>query len=139
MHDPDCLFCKIIQGDIPCSKVFESQEILAFLDTAPVNKGHALVIPKAHLADIWALPTALAPRLLEAIQKVSLAMKTGLGATGVNVGMNNGASAGQMVMHAHWHLIPRFDDDGLSLWPQKHYDDSGDMERVAQLIARAVS
>ena len=139
MHDPNCIFCKIIQGDIPCSRVYETPEVLAFLDLAPVNKGHVLVIPKTHLPDVWALPPALAAPLLEAIQAVGQALKTALGATGINVGMNNGASAGQIVPHAHWHLIPRFAGDGLSLWPQKHYDDPGEMERVAQAIARAVS
>lgn len=139
MHDPNCIFCKILQGEIPCSRVYETPEILAFLDIAPVNLGHVLVIPKTHLQDIWALPPTLAPQMLEAIQTVGNAMKEALGATGMNVGMNNGASAGQLVRHAHWHLIPRFEDDGLSLWPQKHYDDPGEMERVAKAIARAVS
>ncbi len=139
MHDPNCIFCKIIKGEIPCAKVYETPEILAFLDIAPVNLGHVLVIPKEHLPDIWALPPSLAPQMLQAIQAVGTAMKAALGATGLNLGMNNGASAGQIVLHAHWHLIPRFANDGLTLWPQKQYDDTDAMERMATAIARALT
>ena len=135
MSDTDCLFCKIARGDIPCAKVLETETVLAFLDIAPVTKGHTIVIPKAHFANIWELPAALAPDLLEAIQKVGQALKDGLGAKGMNLGMNNGAAAGQLVLHAHWHLIPRFEGDGLTLWPQKRYDGPEEMNQTAQKIS----
>lgn len=131
----DCLFCKIVRGEIPCAKVYENDAVLAFLDIAPVNKGHTLVIPKAHHADIHDLPPALGERLLEAVQAVGASFKGALGATGMNLGMNNGASAGQMVFHAHWHLIPRFEGDGLSLWPQKSYESIDEMSELARKIA----
>ncbi|WP_243439446.1 HIT family protein [Fundidesulfovibrio soli] len=131
----DCLFCKIIRGEIPCAKVYENDAVLAFLDIAPVNKGHTLVIPKAHHADIYDLPPALGAQLLEAVQAVGASFKGALGATGMNLGMNNGASAGQMVFHAHWHLIPRFEGDGLSLWPQKSYASIDEMSELARKIA----
>ncbi|MFP5239262.1 MAG: HIT family protein [Acidobacteriota bacterium] len=131
----DCLFCRIVRGEIPCAKVYENDAVLAFLDIAPVNKGHTLVIPKAHHADVYDLPPALGARLLEAVQAVGASFKGALGATGMNLGMNNGASAGQMVFHAHWHLIPRFDGDGLSLWPQKSYASIDEMSELARKIA----
>jgi len=131
----DCIFCKIVRGEIPCAKVYETDAALAFLDIAPVNKGHTLVIPKAHHADIYALPPELGARLLEAVKVVGASFQAALGATGMNVGMNIGASAGQMVFHAHWHLIPRFDADGLSLWPQKSYESIDEMSELARKIA----
>jgi len=91
----DCIFCKIIRGEIPCAKVYETHTVLAFLDIAPVNKGHALVIPKAHYENIWELPASLATEMLVAVQTVGQALKDGLGAQGMNLGMNNGAAAGQ--------------------------------------------
>lgn len=135
MTNADCLFCKIVRGEIPCAKVLETDTVLAFLDIAPVNKGHVLVIPKAHFADIWDLPPALSPDLMAAVQKVGLALKEGLGALGMNLGMNNGAAAGQLVLHAHWHLIPRFAGDSLSLWPQKSYTDPEEMNQTARKIS----
>jgi histidine triad (HIT) family protein len=138
MTHADCIFCKIVRGEIPCSKVHETANALAFLDIAPVNKGHALVIPKGHYGDIWELPTSLAPEIMEVIRAVGAGLKAGLGATGMNVGMNNGADAGQLVMHAHWHLIPRFPGDGLSLWPQKSYRDMDEMARTALTISGSI-
>lgn len=131
----DCIFCKIIRGEIPCAKVYETDDVLAFLDIAPVNKGHTLVIPKAHHTDIFELPASLGEQLTQAIKVVGASLRGTLGATGLNVGMNNGASAGQMVFHAHWHLIPRFDGDGLSMWPQKSYDSMDEMSQLARKIA----
>jgi histidine triad (HIT) family protein len=138
MKESDCLFCKIVRGEIPCSKVFETDRVLAFLDIAPINKGHTLVIPKAHYENIWDLPSSLAPDLMDVIKKVGQALKDGLGAQGMNLGMNNGAAAGQLVLHAHWHLIPRFGDDGLSLWPQKSYSDPEEMNRTARSISDSI-
>jgi len=135
MSQPDCIFCKIIRGEIPCCKVYETDSVLAFLDIAPVNLGHTLVIPKAHVEDVFSLPGELAPKLLEAIRVVGLALKEGLGAPGMNLGMNNGAAAGQLVFHAHWHLIPRFEGDGLTLWPQKSYAGPEEMDKTARAIA----
>lgn len=131
----DCIFCKIIRGEIPCAKVYETDDVLAFLDIAPVNKGHTLVIPKAHHADLRELPSGLGAGLLDAVKVVGASLEQALGATGMNVGMNVGASAGQMVFHAHWHVIPRFEGDGLSLWPQKSYDGVDEMRHLAQMIA----
>ena len=138
MTDKDCIFCKIVRGEIPCTKLLETDTVLAFLDIAPVNKGHALVIPKAHHQDVFALPRELSADLSGAIQRVGQALKDGLGAQGMNLGMNNGRAAGQLVMHAHWHLIPRFEGDGLSLWPQKSYDSPEEMGLTALKISGTI-
>jgi histidine triad (HIT) family protein len=138
MNDPDCIFCKIVLGQIPCATVLETEDLLAFLDIAPVNLGHVLVIPKAHYPGLWDLPLDLAQAMLGAIQKVGLGLKAAVKAEGLNLGMNNGRAAGQLVAHAHWHVIPRFAADGLKSWPQKSYSDQGEMQRLAESIAMEI-
>ncbi len=119
----DCIFCKIIKGEIPCSKVFENEKFFAFLDIGPVNKGHTLVIPKKHYKNLFDMPEDELKGYMEVIQKVSKAVIKGVDADGVNLNMNNESVAGQVVMHAHIHIIPRFKDDGLKLWPQGKYEE----------------
>jgi len=135
MSESDCLFCKIVAGKIPCAKVYEDHDVLAFLDIAPVSPGHTLLIPKAHHVDILDLPTNLAPALLSAIQKVGRGLLDALDAKGLNLGMNNGHAAGQVIFHAHWHLIPRHLEDGLTAWPQSGYSSSDAMHELARTIA----
>ncbi len=129
-----CIFCEIVAGNIPCTKIYESENILAFLDIAPVNPGHTLVIPKQHYPTLLDLPPALGQELLEALQKVAKAIKKGLQADGINLGMNNYRAAGQLVFHAHFHLIPRYEKDGLTLWPQQKYESETKMQEIAQQI-----
>ncbi|MES9997220.1 HIT domain-containing protein [Desulfovibrio aminophilus] len=130
----ECIFCRIAAGEIPCAKLYESETILAFLDIAPVRKGHALVVTKAHYPDLWSLPADLGGDLLAAMQAVGQAVVSATGAEGLNVGMNNRAAAGQVVPHAHFHLIPRNVGDGLALWPQSSYAGQEEMERLAEAI-----
>ncbi|MBN2141655.1 MAG: HIT family protein [Desulfovibrionaceae bacterium] len=134
-----CVFCRIIAGDIPCAKVLETERVLSFLDIAPVNKGHALVVPKAHHATLWDLPLDLAAELVAAMQKVGRAIMEATGAEGLNVQMNNLEAAGQLVPHAHFHLVPRFSDDGLRLWGQHPYEQEGEIDRLAESIRKRVS
>ena len=134
MLDTDCLFCKILRGEIPCAKIHETPAVLAFLDIAPVRPGHALVIPKVHAPSLWELPDALGGDLLAALKTVGRAVAEATGASGVNVVMNNGASAGQLVLHAHFHLIPRLEGDGLEAWKGTPYPDVQDMTRMAEAI-----
>jgi len=138
MSQTDCIFCKIIRGEIPCAKIFETDHMLAFLDIAPVSPGHALVIPKAHHADLFDLPDDLGGRLLAAQKLVGRAVMAAAGATGLNVQMNNRADAGQMVFHAHLHLIPRRAGDGLALWPGRPYPDASAMAAMADAVRRAL-
>ena len=135
----DCIFCKIIKGDIPSVKIFEDETVLAFMDIGPVVKGHALVIPKVHCDPITNTPPELLQTLIVAVQKVAAAQIDGLGADGVNVSQANGKVAGQEVPHIHFHVIPRFTDDGHS-WSQVQgkYDRPGEMEEFAQKTAAAL-
>ncbi len=130
----DCVFCLIVAGKIPCARLYETETVLAFLDIAPVRKGHALVVPKAHYPTLWDLPAALGQDLLAAMQAVGRAVLAATGAQGLNVGMNNHAAAGQLVPHAHFHLIPRHGGDGLSLWAQSSYAGPEEMAGLAQAI-----
>ena len=131
----DCIFCKIIKGEIPCSKIYEDDKAFAFLDIAPVNKGHALVIPKEHHETFEDLPDDLLEYLTNLVRKVSKSVKQGVNADGYNIGMNIGKAAGQLVFHAHWHIIPRFNDDGLKTWPQKEYKE-GEMDKFKEQIVK---
>jgi len=129
----DCIFCKIIKGEIPCSKVFENEKFFAFLDIGPVNKGHTLVIPKKHYKNLFDMPEDELKGYMGVIQKVSKAVMKGVDADGVNLNMSNELAAGQVVMHAHVHIIPRFKDDGLKLWPQGTYEE-GEADKTRNKI-----
>ncbi len=136
--DPDCIFCKIVNGDIPSAKVFESETCLAFLDIAPVNPGHALVLPKGHYATLMDIPEELQGDLMATLSKLGKAVMEATGADGLNLMQNNYEAAGQEVHHVHFHLIPRHSDDGLKLWPQSGYDNPDEMSGLAETIAGLV-
>jgi histidine triad (HIT) family protein len=124
-HDPSCLFCKIARGEIPSAKILETDHAVAFLDINPVNKGHVLLLPKAHHATISELPDALAAETATLLPRLCRAIVEATGADGLNVIINNGEAAGQTIHHGHWHLIPRFVDDPVD-WPWPHAEYSGD-------------
>jgi len=128
-----CIFCKIIAGEIPCYKVYENEDILAFLDIAPVNHGHTLVVPKKHFVNLEDIPEDELSKLINAVKKVGWAIKNGLGVSGYNVQVNNDPVAGQVVPHIHFHIVPRKEGDGLQLWPQGKYKE-GEAERVLNKI-----
>ncbi len=112
----DCIFCKIVAGEIPSHKVYEDDVVLAFLDINPVNPGHTLVIPKAHHRDLLDMPPEFGAKIMNAIQKIAPAVLKGVGADSFNLGVNNGAGAGQIVFHAHFHIMPRLPNDKHQLW-----------------------
>ena len=120
-----CIFCKIAQRMIPAAVVLETREIIAFLDINPVNKGHVLLVPKEHHADLLELPEELAAETARLLPSLARAVKFATGADGLNVIINNGVAAGQTVPHGHWHLIPRFQDDPVN-WPWPHSEYLGD-------------
>ena len=130
-----CVFCRIVRGEIPCSKVYENENILAFLDLAPVHPGHTLVIPKVHYANIKEFPCELSSAVCMALKKVAAAVEAATGAEGINIMQNNGLAAGQTVFHIHWHIIPRFSGDGLQMWPQGSYADAEAMQAMALDVA----
>lgn len=136
--DQDCIFCKIAAGEIPCAKVFESETCLAFLDIAPVNAGHALVLPKDHYPTLMDVPAGLGEDLMQTLSRVGKAVMEATGAEGLNLMQNNFEAAGQLVHHVHFHLVPHFADDGLRLWPQAGYDDPDEMSGLAAKIADLV-
>lgn len=131
-----CIFCKIIKGELPCTKVYEDADVFAFLDIKPVNPGHTLVIPKKHYENIHDMPDELVGKVAIAAKKIADAILK-IGAKGINIGMNNGAHAGQIVFHAHIHVMPRYGKDKFSLWVGKEYD-RNEREEVAQRIRQAL-
>lgn len=108
----DCVFCKIVHGELAAYKIFEDSETLAFLDIHPMTDGHTLVIPKQHAERFSELPPELVGKLFQTVQKVSAQVVRALSAPGLNVGFNDGSAAGQAVPHLHVHIIPRFPGDG---------------------------
>ena len=120
MDEENCIFCQIINGDLPCYKVYEDNETLAFLDISPVNPGHCLVIPKSHFVNVFSAPAEDWCRLALTTQKIALAVKHACDADGINIHINNEEAAGQKVFHSHVHIIPRFSNDNLTLWEGKN-------------------
>jgi histidine triad (HIT) family protein len=129
----ECIFCKIINGEIPSSKVYENDKVIAFLDIAPVNKGHTLVLSKEHHKDILDTPVDILAETMKVVKKVAKAVMKVTGAEGFNLGVNNGKIAGQLVMHLHFHIMPRFEDDGLKLWEGKEYE-GNERDEIAEKI-----
>ena len=117
---PNCIFCKIVRGELPSIKVCEDAETIAILTIEPVNTGHTLVIPKEHVANVFEATPEVWAKVQETVRKVAHAVEKGVSADGVNINMNNREHAGQVVDHIHVHIIPRFKGDGFSLWP--HHD-----------------
>jgi len=108
----DCIFCKIIAGDIPSHKVYEDELFIAILDVFPSTRGHVLILPKAHARDFFDLPAETAAALLPLAQQLAARIRTALNPDGLNIIQNNGAAAGQAVFHYPMHLIPRWEGDG---------------------------
>ncbi len=104
----DCIFCKIISGEIPSMRVYEDDDCVAMMDISPASPGHTLIVPKEHIADLSELDEALAGRLMMVARAIGLRQKEALGADGFNVVQNNGRAAGQTVFHYHIHVIPRY-------------------------------
>ena len=131
----DCIFCQIVSGQIPSSKVYEDEEVLAFLDITQVTKGHTLVIPKHHYRNMLEMDAEAASSLFARVPKIAKQLQDKLGASGVNIINNNEEAAGQTVFHTHVHLLPRFDaTDGLRLTFETHEPDFAALAQLAQEI-----
>lgn len=131
--DPDCIFCKIIAGQIPCHKLYEDDRVLAFLDIGPLSEGHCLVIPRDHHVTLDTMPEQLAAHCMRIVARLGKAVVAALAdVTDWNVLQNNGPLSGQVVPHVHFHIIPRKADDGLGFrWPAGKLTD----EQAARLTA----
>jgi len=134
MRKEDCIFCKIANGEIPSSTIYEDEDFRVFLDLGPATRGHALLVPKEHYADLFELDEEVAARAIVAAKKVASKMKKALGCDGVNLVQNNGEAAGQTVFHFHLHLIPRYKGDGAGIsWTPGSVSEEERKELVALL------
>lgn len=113
----NCIFCKIVKGEIPSAKVFEDTDILVFMDVKPFTKGHCLVIPKEHFENIFDISKDLLQKITVVAKNISEKIKNSLQADGIRLSQSNGKVAGQDIMHFHFHIIPRYENDGLSVNP----------------------
>jgi len=127
----DCIFCKIVAGEIPSVKIYEDDRVLAFMDINPLNDGHLLVIPKAHAATIHEITGADFLAVMSATHKLAAAVQKTLGPDGINILQLNGEAANQVVPHLHVHIVPRWSGDGLTVsqWNLA----PGDMEKIKEL------
>lgn len=110
MTDDNCIFCKIANGVIPSTTLYEDEQFRVILDLGPASRGHALILPKQHFADVCALDEETAAKVLPLGAKIGAAMKKSLGCAGFNLVQNNGEAAGQTVFHFHMHVIPRYEN-----------------------------
>ncbi len=130
---PDCIFCKIVSGEIPANKIYEDNELLAFLDIKPVNPGHTLVITKKHFTDFMQTPEGLLCQMTNLAKKIGQKIiNSGLG-QGINITNNIKPAAGQAVDHVHMHVIPRLEGDGYELWHGREYA-PGEVEKVVEKL-----
>jgi len=119
MKNDNCIFCKIAAGEIPSATIYEDEDFRVILDIEPASKGHALILPKDHYANLYELPEELASKALVVAKKVVTKMTEIVGCEGYNVLQNNGEVAGQTVFHFHMHLIPRYKEDDVTIkWNQ---------------------
>ena len=130
MADDDCIFCAIVRGDAPATKVDEDEHTIAFMDIHPWTRGHALVIPREHHKDLHAIPDETLVHVHRSAKRLAARVRDNLGADGVNVLQSTGRAAWQTVFHFHVHVIPRYDDDPLEL-PVRPQE--GDMDEIKQI------
>ena len=137
MAQDTTIFDKILSGAIPADVVYETDQVLAFLDIAPNNPGHTLVIPKEATRNLLTISPESWAAVMEAVRVLAPAIKEATGADGINLMMNNEPTAGQIVMHAHVHIIPRHEGDGFKHWPGTPYGE-GEAAAMADKIRKAL-
>ena len=135
-----CIFCKIVEGKAPSSKVYEDDLCLAFMDIQPVNPGHVLVVPKAHSIDLSDLPAEMGGHLFQVAQRIALSMpKTNIRNEGIDFFLAHGEAAGQEVFHVHLHVIPRYSGDGFGFKFGPNYSnlpERGELDTIADQIKK---
>jgi histidine triad (HIT) family protein len=128
----DCIFCKIVNKEIPATVLYEDDDVLVFMDIGPIIKGHVLVISRKHYDPVTETPDEILTKLHLTAKRIAQAQMNGLEADGVNIMQNNGKASGQEVEHIHVHVIPRFDNDGHHWnWNAQKYDDFDEMIELA--------
>lgn len=136
MKKQDCIFCRIISGEIPSTTIYENSKFKVIMDIAPANKGHVLILPKEHYDNIYDIDTATAGELFELAVMTARALKSVLDCDGMNILQNNGTVAGQTVFHFHMHIIPRYEGDTVNIgWKELSYED-GEIEQLREAIRK---
>jgi len=138
----DCIFCKIAKGEIPSFKIYEDKDIFAFLDIKPFSKGHCLVIPKKHFENIFDIDENTLKKVIVVSKKMSEKIKETLSADGIRLSQSNGKTAGQEIMHFHFHIIPRYENDNIPMHPAATPHllkaDFGELKKIAEKIIHPV-
>ncbi len=135
MEQENCIFCKIANGEIPSSTIYEDMDFRVFLDLNPATRGHALLVPKKHFADLFELEDELAKKAIILAKQVAGRMKEVLGCTGINLVQNNGEAAGQTVFHFHLHLIPRYENDMAGITWNPETVSSEELQELVKLFS----
>lgn len=135
MRKDDCIFCKIAGGDIPSKTLYEDDEFRVILDLGPATRGHALILPKSHAANLCELPDELASKVLVLAKKLAAQMTDKLHCDGMNLVQNNGEAAGQTVMHFHLHMIPRYENDGQEIGWKPGEPTQEELEEIRKQLA----
>ena len=136
MSRDDCIFCKMVSGDIPVTEIYEDDAVLSFLDIGPLSNGHTLVIPKQHFEKLHECPSEVIAEVGSRLGKIAKAVSAAMDSDGYNVLCNNGRAAGQLVGHVHFHIIPRNAGDGVfDRWPAYKYKE-GQIEEIAAKIRK---
>ena len=138
MKKEDCVFCKIVNGDIPSNTIYENSEFKVIMDISPATKGHVLVLPKEHFKDIYDIDAETAGKLSQLAAVVARALKEVLHCDGLNIIQNNGEIAGQTVFHFHMHLIPRYEGDDVTVKWKEHSMDAEEMDQLRKDIRKAL-
>ena len=134
MKDNNCIFCKIAAGEIPSKTIYEDDTFRVILDLGPATKGHALILPKNHYANLYELPEETAGDVMKLAKKMATIMTEKLGCQGFNLMQNNGETAGQTVFHFHMHLIPRYENDGQEINWKPGSPTQEELEEIKNLI-----
>ncbi len=134
----NCVFCKIIRGELPCVKLYEDDKVIVFLDIAPISKGHALVVPKEHHVSITSLTEPYREAMMRVAPEIGAALMRATDSDGFNFLLSNGQCAGQVVPHVHLHVIPRKPDDAFSMMPpvKATYADDAEKETLAAKVRK---
>ena len=136
MKDDNCIFCKLANGDIPTNTVYEDEYLRAIMDASPANKGHIIILPKSHAANIYELENEYIEKSFVLAKKLAAALKKLLNCDGVNILQNNGEAAGQTVFHFHVHVIPRYLNDKCNInWEHESYADGEASELASKISA----